>query len=564
MIGTIRRHQTWLWVVIIALTVVSFVIFGPTNTKIGNALSRGSGSYGYLAGKAISRTELNNAQKEVLLGYFLSHNGEWPKVEGPELTREAYWRLLLIQRQKDYGIQISTEAAATLARRILGPNSGALDEFVDKVLKQVGMDADDFDRYLHHELGQEQLIALAGLSGKLVTPQEAETLYKLEHQDTDASIVLFSASNYLSQVTVTPDDISKFYTNQMANYRQPEQVQVSYVKFSLASFTNAALAKITNLNEILDVNIKRLGTNMYKGAATLEESRAKMRSDIVRQAAIAQARQAAYEFAQLLENEPTNNLPRVTAFDKIAASKALPVQVTAPFEREYGPQDISVAPDFTRKAFSLTSDEPFAGPIIPDDVHPAVDGVYVIALKDRQLSRTPALKEIEARVTSDYRFARAVQMAQETAMRFHAAATNEMAPPMNKPFSDICAENMIKSKSLPLFSVSSRGLTPEIDEKVSFNMVKQIAFSTPAGQVGPVAPARDGAFVLYINKTLPVDQAKLKKELPEFLAGIRQARQGDAFQQWFNAQVRRDPEFMQTVNQLNQEIQSRNTRRPSS
>ena len=60
---------------------------------------------------------------------------------------------------------------ARFARRILGTTS--LDDFVERVLKPQGLDAADFDHFLRHELGIQQLIMTAGLSGKLVTPQEA-------------------------------------------------------------------------------------------------------------------------------------------------------------------------------------------------------------------------------------------------------------------------------------------------------------------------------------------------------------------------------------------------------
>ena len=37
-----------------------------------------------------------------------------------------------------------------------------------------------------------------GLSGRLITPQEAATLYQRENQEVPPQIVFFSASNYLA------------------------------------------------------------------------------------------------------------------------------------------------------------------------------------------------------------------------------------------------------------------------------------------------------------------------------------------------------------------------------
>lgn len=557
MIGTIRRHQTWLWVVIITLTVASFLVFGPTNARMGNIWTQlfggGGSGFGMISGRAITQAELQNAEKEIELGYFL-RSGQFPRNETPELRLQAYYRLFIIQKQKDLGIEVDERAAASRAKMMLG--AASLDDFAEKALKPVGLDAADFDRYLRHQLGMEQLMTVTGLHGKLVTPQEAEALYRAEFRDVDTSIVMFSSSNYLSEVKVTPEEISKFYTNEMAIYRVPEQVQVSYVKFTITNYTSNALATLTNLDQMVNAEAQRLGTNYYHGAKTLEESKAAIRSDAIRRYSIGFAQRAASAFAMQLNTSDPSSM------EKLAATNGLKIQTTAPFEREFGPSDVNVSPDFARKAFSLSKDDPFAGPIIPDETHP-VDGVYVIAFKDRIASRTPPLREIETKVTSDYRFVHGRQMAQEAAVHFYSAVTNGMA--FGKDFSDICAEALVKAKELPPFSLTSGSLPEYLQDKLTLSTLRQIAFQVPPGHIGPPAGTRDGAFILYVNKFLPLDEVQMKAQLPAFLAEVRQSREGDAFNQWVNAQVRKDAEFSQVINQLNKDAQgSSSSRRPSS
>src|SRR5258706_3649800 len=105
MFGTIRRHQTWLWVIVASLTIISFVIFGPTNTKLGNALSsKDTGALGTIGGKPIELAELQNAQREVFLRYFLGNNSQWPDTDpnavrnGFNIERETYFRLMMIAK----------------------------------------------------------------------------------------------------------------------------------------------------------------------------------------------------------------------------------------------------------------------------------------------------------------------------------------------------------------------------------------------------------------------------------------------------------------------------------
>ena len=82
----------------------------------------------------------------------------------------------------------------------------------------------------------EQLQQAIGLTGELVTPQEAAAAYQREHQELSAQMVFFSASNYLSSVIVTPAAVDQFYTNFLAEYRLPDRVQVSYVAFEVTNY----------------------------------------------------------------------------------------------------------------------------------------------------------------------------------------------------------------------------------------------------------------------------------------------------------------------------------------
>ena len=91
-----------------------------------------------------------------------------------------------------------------------------------------------------------------------------------------------------------------------------------------------------------------------------------------------------------------------------------------------------------------------------------------------------------------------------------------MASPKGvKTFAALCAGSAgVKPISPPPFSLSTRSLPPEIEDQVPLSTLKQAAFTTPPGTASPTQRARDGAFVLYVEKQLPVDEAALKKEVP--------------------------------------------------
>src|SRR5260370_18962962 len=108
MIGTIRKHQTWLWAIIITLTIISFVIFFSPYSKVGNTRS-GSFNAGSINGERISQEQFVNAQREILLQYFFRSGGNWlnavdAKKQEVDLERVPYHWLLPLQNQEQIDI----------------------------------------------------------------------------------------------------------------------------------------------------------------------------------------------------------------------------------------------------------------------------------------------------------------------------------------------------------------------------------------------------------------------------------------------------------------------------
>jgi hypothetical protein len=492
---------------------------------------------GTINDQPVSQERYRNAVAEVFLRYFLSH-GNWPdkdpaaKQMGFDEQREAYYRLLLLQKQDEFNIHASTAGVAQLAADILRSlnrgNPLPFNVFEKQVLSQHGLTAADFERFLRHEVGMQQLISATGISGKLVTPQDAESLYRHDHEEVSAEAVFFSATNYLASVSATPDAITQFYTNQMPNYRLPERLQVSYVQFELTNFwteADAEMAKLTNLTAIVDKVYQERGTNYYHEAKSTEEAKELVKEDIRRDLALASARKKAAEFASaLLDQDPV----RAESLDKLASEKGLPVKVTAPFDREEGPQDLKVRADFARRAFGLTSEEPIAGPIA------AEDAVYVIALKKQIPSEIPPLDSIRNKVKTDYEFSQAVQLARQAGTNFYTTLTN--TPAQGKTFTSICREAKLSPILLPPFSRSTRSL-PEVEGRAPLGLLQEVAFRALPGNVSNFILVTDGGFILHILSRLPLDEGKLKTELPGFVSYLRQARQNEAFNDWFRQQA---------------------------
>jgi hypothetical protein len=328
---------------------------------------------------------------------------------------------------------------------------------------------------------------------------------------------------------VTPQAVGQFFTNQMARYRLPERVQVSYVAFAVSNLLAQAEAELvkTNFNERIEDAYQRVGTNYYKEAKTTDEVRAKIRVDLIRGDAERIARRQANEFANAVADlSPV----QVDNFDQVARLRNLTVQVTAPFDREDGPQEFVVGADCLKAAFTLAADEPFAGPFA------GRDAAYAIALKTRLASEIPAFATIRDRVTADYKLVQAVMAARKAGDEFARTLTNGLAA--GKKFSSLCVEAGVKPVVLPALSLSTRS-APLIEDHVSLRQYQPAAFTTKLGQASGFIATPEGGFVVFVRERLPIEMAKLNAELPDFTYRVRQARQNEAFNEWFRREADR-------------------------
>jgi hypothetical protein len=540
MIGTIRKHSSWLWFIIITATIVSFVFYFAPSQRMGNG-GGGSADFGTVYGKKITQDEYLNAKHEVEL-FYLFRYGVWPEKD-PQFTadsmeREIYIRLLLFQKADQMGIEIGDDQVAVAAdamlhspglARALGVNGQSipLDVFVKQILPTEGLTSADFENYARHELVIQQLAQALGLAGRLVTPQEAAEVYQRERRELSAQIVFFSASNYLSQVIATPGAVAQFYTNYLAAYRLPDRVQINYVAFDVTNFfaqSKAEWAK-TNFEEIVKEVYDQNGAQNFPDAKTPDDAKAKIRDALIRRRALADAGLQANEFATEVFNlspaKPGN-------LDTVAKQKGLAVRTTAPFGGEFGPEEFAASPEFIKAALQLNADEPLAGPLAEPDA------VYVIALAKQLPSEIPSLDDIRARVAQDYKTHEATSLAQRTGTNFTFRLATGMAA--GRTFASICVADGFEVQTLPPFSLSTQKL-PELDARIGLDQLKNVALSTTPGQVSGFEPTEDGGFIVYVQSQLPLDPTAMNAEMPQFTASLRRARENEAFNEWLSLEA---------------------------
>lgn len=550
MIGTIRRHSKVLWVVIITVVIISFVIyFNPGANRGGGG--GGTENFGMLNGVPIRKADYIGARREAEL-YFWLNNRRWPGQEGAGREMnfdgdiEARQRLLLIAKMEELNVKVGDDALiAHLQTFFRDPATGKFsavqyDNFVKSVLPQGGLTEKDLERFFRHQLGIQQLNQVVSLSGKFVTSRAAEAAYRQENEQLATEAVLFASSNYLASVKVKPEDLGKYFTNNMPSYRLPERVQVSYVAFPLTNYladADAQMAKITGLEADVEKLYKSSPTNSFKDDAdnmlSPTAAKAKIKDGMRRGRALQVARKAANEFANDLFNEEKRT---PASFLKLAAAKSFPVKETELFAERTGPKLPDAPEKFAELAFKLSAEEPITPPVVGEET------VYVLALKEKLPSAPQPLEAVLAKVTEDYRQFESGDLARKAGRAFYATLTNGLAA--GKAFKALCLENKLKLVEPPAFSASARAV-PELEEAgINLLQIRRPLTQLAPGKTTTFIPTREGGYILYLRSRLPVAEEKIKSDLPGYLEELREGRQNTAFNAWFRK------EFEPTLKEL--------------
>jgi hypothetical protein len=576
MIGTIRKHQQWLWVLIIAATIVSFVIFFNPSTKYGGGSggdSRPSDTGASIEGRPIGVDEFNDAVREELLFYFLQH-GEWATQEklrqmNYQLEQRAYQRIALNQKAKDLGITPTAKAAARMVEEMFGVKPGEsvsaddLAKFETRNLAPNRLNLEDFARFARHQAANQQLVSLFGMSGKLITPKEAEAFYVRENEPTVAQVAYFPLSNYMAQVNVSLQQATNYFKTNEANYWLPERVQVQYVTFPMSNYVAIAekdLASNTNLTKEIDAYYMQRGPKTFVDTnnveMTPEAAKAKIKNDLRDNRALTFARTNANALIQNLMNGHDDEHPfTINDLQQVASTNGLKVHVTEPFDGRTGPTEFKATQAFMRTAFSLSTNAPddkSRSMTYSQSPIPIEEGWIVMGLKARYQAKPQTFEQVQTKVMDDYKREQAFMMARNMGMSFRVAAANAVA--QGKSFDSVAASNKVTVVTLPAFSLTTatnlqgpvelkkmEAINPNVAHLLSnrneFQQLVENTYTLQTGKLSEYNPTMLGGFIVYVKERKPVDPTKLQQELPNFTARLRDQRANAAFAEWFQKQA---------------------------
>lgn len=534
MFGTIRKHQRWLWALIIAAVIVSFVAFFSPNQRMGRG--QASSVVGTIDGRPLSDTEVRDQLRLANLSGFLRFGVNYDSPRSGFSRKQALAQRLLIEtRRKALGIEVSDDAAAQWIREYLkDPKTGTVnfDGFIQNSLRPAGFTEANFLDFVRQEVALQMMERLVGVSGRLVTPAEAESEFRRANESFAITLATFPASNFVAAVTVDPAAVGTFFTNRLAEYRIPERAVLSFVRFELTNYLQeastllAGRADVTNQMEQL---YQQRGADAFRDDAgnplTKDAAMEKLRESFQKQIANTIAYTNAVSFLnELGQMEPVAAANLAT----LAAKKGIQLQKTPPFgpnARPFGLEDIR---DLSTGLSHISAEQPFTTPM------EGSRGVVVAALSERIPSSIPALDSIRPRVESDFKEVQAASLARAAGVQFQGTVAGAVGS--GKSFADAAAGKPIRVTELS-FTPSSPSI-PELGSSLNPAQIKAVASTNKVGVPSAFIPTADGGFVLLVRERKPVDEAMAKAALNGFVEEQREARETDAFRVWFAEQMK--------------------------
>jgi peptidyl-prolyl cis-trans isomerase D len=537
MFGAFRKHHKWIWVVLLIFVIPSFVIYFAPDVGTGSG-GRDAINLGTIDGRPITRDEYLRARREVAL-FFRLFRDTWPDTAQSEeaMDNETIQRVLMLRRLKGFQVEIADDALVQHIRRTFAGQGGAYDpaiyqRYVKMLEEERGITEDQLHEFLRHQLALTHLNDVFGMSGALVPPRAAADLWRAGHEQVVSEAVFLYASNHLDKVEVTTNDLAQFYANRRASYEIPARVQVHYLAFEAINYLGEAakeMAKLTNLTAILDEEYTRRGTNSFidKDGGTLgpEAAREEIKNELRKTYALSFARKDAALFANtLFDQEPHST----SNFLALAASSNLTAKVTEPFTSVDGPSDIKVQFEFSSAAFRLSETQPLSfRPVLGEEA------VFLIAFHKRLPTELPPLEKVRERVVEDFKRDQAARLMQKAGQEFYQALTNGIAG--GKSFGEIAAAKDRTVVKMPAISRSSSA-PEEVSKHVRFSSYQSAVLNLPAGEISRFTDAGDAGFIVRVIERKPGPEEELKKDLPEYLANMREFYQRQAFNGWLEQQ----------------------------
>ena len=139
-------------------------------------------------------------------------------------------------------------------------------ELYDKTLEQNKLTAAKFEQSIRGDLVTQQ--ARDGLARLVMTPSNAaENALQYTYQQREVSTAEIRSAQYISQVKVTPEQVTAYYNLHKDKFKAPEQVKLEFALLTAAGYVSQMTATEAEIQEFYDTNKAKFQGNEQRSAS---------------------------------------------------------------------------------------------------------------------------------------------------------------------------------------------------------------------------------------------------------------------------------------------------------
>lgn len=483
--------------IIIAILAIPFIFYFQQSKIDLGARSRGIGN---VYGRPVTDDQVARGSRMFMLARDLGMFDFLQDLTmGATSEQDAHvafaMNLLILRHEADHlGIQATPAETADAVRNVRafrGENGFDMKRYTEFVQNYLGASGLNEGHIEELATDQARLARIKKLLNTGIQISESESRENLDQAFSkyDVDIVRFRAADFIKDVKIADEDISKYFEAHKDQLKTEEKRKLDFIVLSLTEEQK----KLTG----------------------------KERVDALQKLA-----DRANDVSQALLDKGAN-------FQEVAAKMQTPIRTTGEFTRSKPDPQLTSDPQLADSAFQITTEQPNSDPI------QVADGFYILHLAGVAVARPLAAEEAKPKIVEALQTQRTREM-----MALKAAELSHNLREMTKAGETLpvaVQKSGAKPEKIPAFSLMDEDAKAEGDPKEAKDKppespdlprVKQAVAELKAGDVSDFIPTQEGGLVAIVENRMPVDPAQAGQKRAKLDEQYLKGKRGIVFYEW--------------------------------
>jgi hypothetical protein len=495
MMKLLRRHKDWLMIVI-AILAIPFVFYFVQRPDYG---AMRSDRFAHIYDRNVSMLEAQQLARLLSLAQALGMSDfvqtltAGAGLNQNQVAVQFIVNLLVLRHEAErLGLRPSAPEIADVVRKLpafqgeSGFDINKFSDFVRNGLGPLGLGEGHIEQLVRDEICMNEIKKLLA-GGITISKGELDENFHRGYDNFYVSVIRFRSADFENGITVSDEDVRKYYDAHKAELKSDEKRKVQFVQLGLTEEQK----KLTGKERI--------------------------------------------EVLQVLSNR-ANDFTQLEGADFKQAAGKLPVHETGEFTRAAPDPQLKVDPQLATAAFKLSMQEP----TVPVQV---ADGFYILHLTAVTEARPLTLEEAKPKIVDALKKSKARELMSTKG----AEVANQVreATKSGQPLEPTIQKAGVKLEKIPPFALiekekakpegkePNQGKEPK-NESPDLTAIKDaVAFLSP-GEISDFSPSGENGFIALLEKRKPSADADAAEKKAAFEKRLLDNKQRIVFYEWLH------------------------------